>query len=227
MFQILEFTETTLASVTNRVEKHGDDDKQAVSCGFEITTSNDILDLIDKDLAPRLYKHPDSKPLPGVRDALTVLACNSIDRVLLPTKHDGWTLEVDDGIDDTTPMVFGDVKVDKFSVEPKQGGSVVLRLRVGTSDLDAARAGMLAMHVGRPLWIKLIAPKAGEEKKAAPKAKDPDATDMFVGADKAKKVELSKAAWPFPKRENNSLEAPPQRVTTEVVKPKPATKTKQ
>jgi hypothetical protein len=247
MFQILDFTEAHLATVTTRVEKHGDDDKPAVSLGLEITTGNAILDLIDPMLRPTFYKTSDTKALPGIDDALTVLRCNSVERVLLPTKHEGWTLAIDDGIDETKPMIFGGVKCDKFSVEPQQGGSVVLRLRVGTSDLDAARSGMLGMHVGRPIWVTLIAPKPGDEKALPTKGKAPDATDLFAGGDGDEdddddgpqdleerldgaldaadddtlegRVARGEPAWPFPNRPNNSLEAPPQAVTVETSRP--------
>jgi len=88
-----------------------------------------------------------------------ILRCNSIDRVTLPTKHEGWTLAIDDGIQgDTDPMLFGPVKVDKLSVEPKQGGSIVLRMRLGTSDVDADKLGWLGMHNGEEIWIKLTPP---------------------------------------------------------------------
>jgi len=185
MFQILTFTEAHLATVTNRVEKHGDDDKPAVSLGLEITTGNTILDLIDPKLRPTLYKRHDDQPdLEGVEQVLSVLQCNSIDRVLLPTKHEGWTLAVDDGIDDTKPMSFGGCKIDKFSCEPKQGGTVVLRLRVGTSDLDAARSGMLGMHVGQPIWVTLVAPEkpvdAIDGTTEAFEKDHPDAGDLFA-----------------------------------------------
>lgn len=207
MLQILEFTEAKLSTLTTRSELHGDDAVPAVSLGLELTTSNEILDLIDKELAPRLFKHSDSKSLPGVRDALTVLACNSIERATLAVKHEGWTLQVDDGVDDTKPLAFGGCKVDKVSVEPMQGGSVVLRMRIGTSDLNAAKSGMLGMHVGQQIWITLTAPKPGEERKdeKEPKGKAPDATDLFVEGAKGgdtlvNGTKLSpKAAWPFPK----------------------------
>ena len=244
MFEIDQFTEATLTSVTPRVEKHGDDDKPAVSLGFEITTGAEMLDLIDKALRPTIYKRPDTETLPGFDDVLNVLACNSIDRIVLTTKHEGWTLEVDDGIDDSAPMNFGGSKVDKLSIEPHQGGNVTLRLRVGTSDLDAARAGMLGMHVGQPLWIKLVAPKPGDEPKTGVKLKEPDATDLFAGKDEAdeddepsdleerldqaldgaygpttKPGDDDHVAWPFPQNGNNSMEAPPQAVTVERAQP--------
>lgn len=161
MFQIPEFTEAHLASVTNRIEKHGDDDKKAVTIGIEITTANTMLDAIDPKLREAMFKpKPDSEPeLPGVEISTPILRCNSIDRVTLPTKHEGWTLAIDDGVEgDTDPMLFGSVKVDKLSVEPKQGGSIVLRMRLGTSDVDADKLGWLGMHNGEEIWIKLTPP---------------------------------------------------------------------
>lgn len=164
MFAINEYTEARLASMTTRIEKHGDDDKPAISLGLEIVAANTILDQIDPTLRPSLYKRKDEAQadVPDVEEAMPVLRCNSIDRVILPTKHEGWTLWVDDGIDDTEPMVFGSVKVDKLSVEPKQGGSVVLRLRLGTSDIDADRLGKLGMHNGQSIWVMVTAPKPKE-----------------------------------------------------------------
>jgi H-NS histone family protein len=221
MLQISTFTEATLATLTPRSEIHGDDHKPAVSLGLELTVANDLLDVIDPTLRTTLYKAPDTKSLPGVADVLNVLRCQSIDRVLLPNKHEGWSLEVEDGIDDEAPpLTFGSCKVDKMSVEPKQGGSVVLRMRVGTSDLDAERSGMLGMHVGQSIRVKLTAPKPGAaESDGKPKGKQPDATDLFVAG--AKQGDGG-VAWPFPGAAAGSMEPPPQRVTTEVVKEKKA-----
>ena len=161
MFQITEMTEAHLASLTNRIEKHGDDDKPAVSLGVEITAANTLLDTIDANLRHSLHKAVEGQDqLPGIEPATPVLRCNTIERVTLPTKHEGWVLCLDDGIDDTVPMTFGGVKVDKLSVEPKQGGGIVLRLRLGTSDVDAERLGKLGMHNGQSIWITLTPPAA-------------------------------------------------------------------
>ena len=149
MFQILEFTEALFASDTPRSEKHGDDEKPAVSLGIEIEAANTLLDVIDPTLRQALFKAvEDQEQLPGVEPATPVLRSNSIDRVTLPTKHEGWTLSIDDGIDDTKPMILGTCKLDKLSVEPKQGGTIVLRMRIGTSDLDAERSGFLGSTSG-------------------------------------------------------------------------------
>lgn len=229
MFQILEFTEAHVASVTNRTEAHGDEKVPAVSIGLELTAANTILDQIDPKLREALYKAvDDQEQLPGVEPATPVLRCNCIDRAVLPTSHEGWTLQVDDGIDESVPMTFGSVKVDKFSVEPKQGGSIVLRLRCGTSDISAETLGKLAMHNGQSIWVTLTAPKPKTDAidgTTEAFAKDhPDATDLFTAAgaddpeggdseggdaDAVASDGLSpEAAWPFPKSAPG--EAPPQ-----------------
>jgi hypothetical protein len=240
MFQLTDFTEATLKTLTNRVEKHGDDDKPAVSLGMEITCSNAVLDLIDPKLRTTFYKRKDDQPdLPEVEQVLPVLQCHSVESVKLPTKHEGWTLQVDDGIDDTKPLTFGQCKVDKFSFEPKQGGSIVLKLRVGTSDLDAARSGMLGMHVGQSIWITLKAPEkladAIDGSTEAFNKDHPDAGALFAeehgdgldsggtGADDSDSeggeadITGSDGPWPFPK--DAAGDAPPQSVTVETSRP--------
>lgn len=185
MFQITEFIEATLASVTNRVEKHGDDDMPAVSLGIVIEAANTMLDQIDPNIRQALYKAvDDQKQLPGVEPATPVLRCNSFDTVALTTTHEGWTLHVDDSLDEQNPMQFGGCKVDKFKVDAKQGGSIELRFRVGTSDVDAERLGALGMHNGQSIWIKLLPPEkkpdAIDGSTAAFQADHPEAGDMFA-----------------------------------------------
>lgn len=188
MFQILHMTEAHVASVTNRVEKHGDEDKPAVSLGLELTASNTLLDLIDPKIRTALYTAVEGQEdLPGVETSTPLLRCHSFDRHTLATSHEGWTLAVDDGADETTPMVFGGAKVDKFVVEAKQGGTIVLRFRVGTSDVDAEKLGKLAMHNGGLIWVTLTAPvrqpDAADASRAAPDL-PPSAEDLFsAGAD--------------------------------------------
>ena len=171
MFEIHEFTEATLTSVTNRIEKHGDEDVPAVSFGLEIEAANTMLDAIDPSIRHSLYKSTEGQEqLPGIEPATPVLRCNSFDTVALTTAHEGWRLVVDDGINEAQPMVFGGVKIDKFKVDAKQGGSIILRLRAGTSDVDADRLGTISMRNGHSIWIKLLKP-----------AQAPDAIDGTTG----------------------------------------------
>ena len=183
MLQITEFTEAAL-KLTTRSKTHGDEKVPAVTLKLTLTVANTVLDAIDPTIRESLFKLAN-----GTYDMLNpehtpVLRCNSIDRVTLATKHEGWTLEVDSGIDETQPKVFGGCKLDKFVLEPKQGGSCVLTFNVGTSDLDEDRAGMLGMHQGQSIWIKLRAPERAADGPAdsedGDEQQEPDATDLFL-----------------------------------------------
>lgn len=184
MFQITDPTDARLASVTPRVEKHGDDEVPAVSIALEIEAANTLLDLIDPTIRQALYKAKgdDTPELPGVEASTPVLRCNSIDSVKLITSHEGWTLHVHHSVDErAAPLAFGGVKVDQFRVEAKQGGTVVLRIRCGTSDVDAERIGWLGVHNGQYITVSLHAPKPGEASAGeGDGAREPDATDLFA-----------------------------------------------
>jgi hypothetical protein len=190
MFEITTMTEVTITSVTNRQETHGEEKVPAVTIGLELITANTFLDLIDPKLREAMYTAVEGQEdLPGIVQSTPVLRCNSIDKVVLPTAHEGWTLTVDEGVDESTPMVFGACKVDKFSVVPSQGSSVSLRFRVGTSDIDADRLGKLGMHNGQSIWVTItkpvIAPDAIDGSSEAfnrdHPAAEPNATDLFAG----------------------------------------------
>lgn len=175
MFQLTEFTQATINSVTPRVEKHGDEDKPAVSIKLSIEGPNTLLDAIDPNIRHALYKPKDDEPtLPGVEVSTPVLRCNAFEKHTLTASHEGWTLAIDSEVDDTAPMLFGSCKCDKFSVDAKQGGSIVLTIRVGTSDIDADRLGWLGMHNGEDIWITLTPP--------TPKAEAIDGTVGHPGA---------------------------------------------
>lgn len=186
MLELHEFTEARMASLTTRIQKHGDEDVPAVSLGLQMTVANTMLDVIDPSIRESLFKRVDGQPdLPGLESTTPALRCNSIDRAVLSTKYEGWTLEIDDGIDETTPKTFGGVKVDKFVVEPMTGGTFLLSLRVGTSDLDAEKSGMLGMRLGQSIWIKLRAPERVADAPAEtpkPVEQEPDATSLFMDA---------------------------------------------
>ena len=218
MFQLAEFTQATINSVTPRVEKHGDDDKPAVSIKLSIEGPNTLLDAIDPNIRLALYKPKDDEPtLPGVEVSTPVLRCNAFEKHTLTASHEGWTLAIDSEVDDTAPMLFGSCKCDKFSVDAKQGGSIVLTIRVGTSDIDADRLGWLGMHNGEDIWITLTPPKpktdaidgTGAEFAADhPDMPEPDATDLFAGGVDPADVEEDEDAGPdLEDRLDNALAA--------------------
>lgn len=168
VFQIEPRTAAVLTTVTNRVEKHGDDDKPAVTLAFQVDLPNTILDLIDSSLRQALYMaKPAATPeLPTVEASTPVLRSNAIDVVHLTKRaYEGWTLQIFDSVDEQKPpLVFGACKVDKMTVEPKQGGTVRVRFNCGTSDVDDKRGGWLLMHNRQDVSIGLTAPTPAAEK---------------------------------------------------------------
>lgn len=168
VFQIAARTAAVLTTVTNRVEKHGDDDKPAVTLAFQVDLPNTVLDLIDTSLRQALYMaKPAATPeLPTVEASTPVLRSNAIDVVHLTKRaYEGWTLQIFDSVDEQkAPLVFGGCKVDKMTVEPKQGGTVRVRFNCGTSDVDDKRGGWLLMHNRQDVSIGLTAPTPAAEK---------------------------------------------------------------
>ena len=183
MFEITDPILATLVSVTNRSERHGDDEVPAVSFGLKITGPNTLLDLLGKDLREAIYHRPRNKTVEGVDELAQTLRTKMIDYVsILAGPFEGWTLNVDHGIDEEQPITFGSCKVDKFRVKPIEGGSIDLSLRVGTSDVGAQSLGLMGMRIGQGISATLIAPKVKAEAKP---------TDGKPTLDPG-------AAWPFP-----------------------------
>ena len=186
MFQITEFTQATITSVTNRQETHGEDRVPAVTVGIKIEAANTMLDQIDPAIRQALYKAVDAQAeLDGMEPSTPVLRCNSFDSISLTTAHEGWSLMVDDSIDESAAMTFGGCKVDKFRVDAKQGGSIVLSFRCGTSDVDAERLGALGMHNGQDIWIKLLPPPKPAEGATEATGAEIDGTVGHPGAAQA------------------------------------------
>lgn len=158
-FELLTTTAATLKTLTPRTEKHGDDDVSAVSLGLSITGPNTLLDALQPGLRDALYRAvEDQEQLPGVEPATPLLRSAGIESVKLTAKFEGWTMRIDARADEDDPITLGGCKVDRFAVEPSQGGTVDLTFRVGTSDIDESEAGWLFGHLSQELWITLTAP---------------------------------------------------------------------
>jgi hypothetical protein len=160
MFELTTPTPALLTSLTNRVEKHGEDDVPGMSLGLKITTANTILDLLSPTLRPTLYTKPEGQEdVPGVEPTTPLLRTRGIEVLNLAGSLEGWTVTIEHGIDDQSAIVAGDCKVDAFRVAPKEGGTVELMFRVSTSDLDAKEAGLLWSKNHQEVSILVTKPK--------------------------------------------------------------------
>jgi hypothetical protein len=167
MFELPDPTDCALTSITNRIEKHGDDDLPAVSFGLTFTTENTVLDLISATLRPALYvkSKGGQESLDGVEETTPHLRSPDMELVNVRGSYEGWTLNIDHGIDAHNPISFGGCKVDKFRVAPLEGGSVKLSLRVGTRDIDAERLGIVGMKIGQQISVTILKPIAKPDDK--------------------------------------------------------------
>jgi hypothetical protein len=180
----------TLKTVTPRKEAHGDSKVTAVSFGLKFTAPNTLLDHLSPSLRTTLYKPAaieGQEPLEGVDEPTPLLRTRGIETVKLVGTLEGWTVQVDHGIDEDDPMTFGGCKLDAFSVAPMEGGTVELHLRVGTSDIDAAEIGLLCDKLQEEIVVSITAPKPmepaidGSPDGGGPGFSEPDdAGDLFA-----------------------------------------------
>jgi hypothetical protein len=162
-FQLIAPTTAKLTSFTPRIEKHGDSNVPPVSLGLTITGSNTLLDALQPGLREAVYKAvADQEVLPGVEQSLPLLRSRALERIKLKMPEmEGWQLIVQHGIGEDSAIDLHQCKVDSFQVEPFEGGSVELKFRVGTSDVDETYLGRLGMKLGQEVQIQLIAPVPG------------------------------------------------------------------
>lgn len=189
MFQLLTPTTAKLKSLTPRIEKHGDENVPAVSLGLAIVGPNTLLDLFSETMRHALYKAAEDAGdnLPGIDAPTPLLRTRGLEKIKLKTPDMvGYRLVVDHGIGGDSAIDLHDCKVDKWTLEPFEGGSVELSFRVGTSDIDETWAGRLAMKLGQEVKITIHAPEpkpdAIDGTQAAFEADHPDAGQLFADA---------------------------------------------
>lgn len=138
-----------------------------------ITTSNHILSHFDGFLRSMLYtKNANSSAaaqgtLEGVEPVSDMPNLTEIGKKLGQFGWDleltGYTMTIDQGLGDAKSNIeLGECKLSKFSVLPKEGGSVVLKLRVESPDVNEKTHGKLALLKTRELPITLAPPEVAQ-----------------------------------------------------------------
>lgn len=185
MFELTSPTDALLKTFTPRTEKHGDEEVSAASLGLKLTGANTMLDTVQPGLRGMIYKAVEGQDqLPGVEPATPLLRSKGVESIKLAACFEGWTLRIYAGFDESEPFVISGAKVDRFVVTPKEGGSIELDFRVGSSDIDETEAGWLYGHQKQDISFSLHAPeKPGEAidgTQAAFEADHPDAGSLFA-----------------------------------------------
>jgi hypothetical protein len=167
-FALPELSRLKLTKATPRKETHGKELVQAISLRVEWwPTDNAAVNLLHDNLQDLLWWVP---PEAAAQDELDgVPAVKKHRRV--PTLHmplkiealfSGYTLKIEHGLDDSTALELYAVSLDKFEVEAKEGGSVVIRWSVSSNKaITPQLVGALCGLEGGELIATLTPPEPG------------------------------------------------------------------
>ncbi|AQZ99356.1 hypothetical protein B5M06_14955 [Comamonas kerstersii] len=169
-FEIEDFTPVKITSVNPRSERHGPEELHpAVDLHISLTTGNNILTALDGKLLDALYTKNANADQGGQRNLEGVEEVSNLPNLKFPLmgalkwKKDliGYTLTVQHGVG--SDIVLTGCKVNNFTIDPKEGGSVDLKFRVQSSDVDERTLGKLGLLVQNEVDVMLLAPEAKQD----------------------------------------------------------------
>lgn len=169
-FEIEDFTPVKITSVNPRSERHGPEELHpAVDLHISLTTGNNILTALDGKLLDALYTKNANADQGGQQSLEGVEEVSNLPNLKFPLmgalkwKKDliGYTLTVQHGVG--SDIVLKGCKVNNFTIDPKEGGSVDLKFRVQSSDVDERTLGKLGLLVQNEVDVMLLAPEAKQD----------------------------------------------------------------
>lgn len=169
-FEIEDFTPVKITSVNPRSERHGPEELHpAVDLHISLTTGNNILTALDGKLLDALYTKNANADQGGQQNLEGVEEVSNLPNLKFPLmgalkwKKDlvGYTLTVQHGVG--SDIVLKGCKVNNLTIDPKEGGSVDLKFRVQSSDVDERTLGKLGLLVQNEVDVMLLAPEAKQD----------------------------------------------------------------
>lgn len=151
-----------LANLNPRAEKHGEDTKPALDLKIEATCPSSVLIHFHHELRQHLFKKDDNPDLVDQvteGDGLTQLRYPKMGAIKWDWEGQGYTAEVDYGLGGDSNIVLHDVKVDHFTIEAMNGGSVSLCFRI-IAHPDPEDVGKLCEFIQREIDLVLTPPEA-------------------------------------------------------------------
>jgi hypothetical protein len=152
-----------LASYTPRRELHGEKPQPAASIAFEVRgEAADLLPMFSSTLRSSFYYKLEG-PAGNLADATHDAPDLRYPQIAKPLH---WTLEIvgarvtiHQGLGGLSDLVFPDATADDFTIEPTQGGIVVVRFRVACHP-DRQQSGYLAHMIGEDCNVTFEPPEA-------------------------------------------------------------------
>lgn len=167
-FELIPGTPIIATKVTPRKEHHGDDLVQAVSIRMSWTTTNDSLAKLHPNLKDMLFwKVPAEEAqerIEGVPDVTPNLRVHSVGFPLsVDASFSGYTCTIDHGIDESTALQLYQCSLEKFKVDPKEGGSVTISWSLSSNkQVTPELVGALCGLEGEEITLSLVAPVVQE-----------------------------------------------------------------
>lgn len=164
-FELPQGTYILITKATPRKEHHGDELVQAISLRLSWTTTNDSLEKLHPQLKAMLYwKVPQEEAqerLEGVPEITPNLRCHAVATPLAVTADfSGYQLTVEHGIDESTALQLYQCTMDKFKVDPKEGGSVTITWSLSSNkQVTPELVGALCGLEGEEVNVELTAPE--------------------------------------------------------------------
>jgi len=168
MFQLTDHM-ATLAKLTTRTEKHGDDDVPAASLRLKVAVASSLLDMFNPALKKTFYCKPrvgDQQRIPFENgDDRTAIAIPEIKHVGWDAEYPGYGLAIGVGLEASDPVRLSDVTLSKFAFEFIDGGSAVIEFSVAGTP-DGEQVARLYEWQGQELQLTLEPPKSAQQKAA-------------------------------------------------------------
>lgn len=217
MFELTHPTKAKLLDVVVLSQKNRmPDENPGAKLNFEVQLSADILDTFDPGLKRWLFmkgagsESAKQAALDGIPEASDMPNLTNVGMKIgkFPWHQEltGYRLVIDHGMGGKkSDLEITDGLLSNWRFTPKEGGTVIARMSFESANVTEAQFGRLAKMKSRDIEVKFQPPE--------------DAQQQLTGDSKGE-------GWPFPKGKGPGFpgEAPPQSVTTEAVKSKPAAK---
>lgn len=191
-FELPADTYVQITKATPRKECHGDEHVQAISLRMSWATTNDSLLKLHPNLKDALYYKVPNVDLQDTIEGLPETTPNlRVPTMATPLSVDadftGYQLTIDHGIDETTALQLYQCSLDKFKVDPKEGGSVTISWSLSSNkQVTPELVGALCGLEGEEVTVELVAPVVAEGDvidgtQAAFDADHPGAGSLFDG----------------------------------------------
>lgn len=164
-FELPSGTYLTVSKSTPRKECHGDEHVQAISLRLSWTTTNDSLEKLHPNLKAMLFwKTPSEEAqerLEGVPEITPNLRVPTVATPLaISAEYSGYQLTIDHGMDESSALQLYQCEMDKFKVDPKEGGSVTISWSLSSNkSVTPELVGALCGLEGEDVTVELVAPE--------------------------------------------------------------------